>query len=80
MTAMSAASCLRCFAKNALKPSTARLGAYYSIKHFNSSALRRKTSGLPLLSAPWKRYVPISMNLSSSAYSAALVKQFTHIL
>jgi len=77
---MSAASCLRCFAKSIVKPSSARLGVYYSIKHFNSLTFPRKTSGLSLLSAPWKRYVPISINPScSSAHSPALVEQFTHI-
>ena len=79
-TTMFAASCLRCFAKNALKPSQARLAAYYSIKYFSASTLSRKTSGLSLLSAPKKHYVPVSMNLSSSAHSITLVKHFTHVL
>jgi len=61
---MSAASCLRCFAKNALNPSRARLGAYYFIKHLNSSASTKKTLGLSLLSAPSNRYVPVSINRS----------------
>ncbi|KAF8807628.1 HIRA-interacting protein 5 [Phlegmacium glaucopus] len=74
---MSATSCLRCFAKNALKPSSARLGAYYSIKHFNSSAFPRKTSSLSLLSAPWKRNVPISTNPSSSRRSMFIQTEST---
>jgi hypothetical protein len=78
-TTMSALSCLRYFAKNTLKPSRARLGAYYSIKHLNSSAWTKKTSGLSLLSAPLNRYVPVSIN-HSSAHSVASVKHFTHIL
>ena len=76
---MSTVSCLRYFAKNALKPSRARLGVYYSVKHLNSSALTKKTSGLSLLSAPLKGCVPVSIN-PSSAHSVALVKHFTHIL